>query len=118
MGRRKKMHATPHEELDLNKGKDDYEIAEDKIFHVVENAEKATLHAIENVEKAAIHAVEDEVDVLFHDLNEKKDSVSEFNDKVKKVKHQVLDDGVEDKTKRHDGPFKDALEEMMWGSLE
>ena len=95
----------PEEELNLVKNQDDYEIAEDKVFHAIEDAEKAALHTIENAEKAAVHAIEDEVGTLFHGLNGHKKITPESEEKVKKVKH-------------FEGPMQEILEEMMWGSLE
>lgn len=44
---------------------DDYEAAEEKIFHAVEDAEKKVLSAAHKAEKAVEHAIADEVDTMF-----------------------------------------------------
>lgn len=49
---------------------DDYKVAEDKIFEVVENAEKKVLSAAHKAEKAVEHAIHDEVNILFPDKHE------------------------------------------------
>ena len=100
----------PKEEADLVQSQDDYKIAEDKVFHAVEDAEKAIEHAIE-----------DEVDVLFHGLNKRKVPVLERGEKVKKVKHDASDDDEHVHATRghhYEGPWKETLEEMLWGPLE
>lgn len=40
-------------------------MAEDKIFHAVENAEKKVLSAAHKAEKAVEHAIEQEVETIF-----------------------------------------------------
>jgi hypothetical protein len=49
---------------------DEYEAAEEAIFHAVEDAEKNILHAAERAEKAIEHAIEEEVDTFFHGHDE------------------------------------------------
>jgi len=117
-GMRRKHVEVPEEEIEIVKSQDDYDIAEDRVFHAVEDAEKATLHAIENVEKVAVHAIEDEVDTFFHGLKKHhKMPVLESEEKVKKVKHEDEDE-LTHKRHHYEGPWKDVLEDMMWGSLE
>ena len=108
------------EELDLVE-KDAYEIAKDKVFHVIVDAEKATLHAIENAEKAAVHAIEDEVDTLFHDLADHKNPDQESEEETKNIRQKIEDEESNTIKTGCEIPWKKTLdelyEEMYWRGL-
>jgi len=53
------------------KKQDDFEVAQDKIFHAVENAEKKVLSAAHKAEQAVEHAIQDEVETMFPSEHEK-----------------------------------------------
>lgn len=53
----KKADELPEEDEAAVEEEDEYDVAQDKIFHAVEAAEEAV-----------VHAVEEEVDTLFHEL--------------------------------------------------
>lgn len=57
---------------DEGEKQDDYAVAEDKIFHAVEDAEKKVLSAARKAEQAVEHAIDDEVETIYPHHGDKK----------------------------------------------
>ena len=92
----RKFKTAPKEaDIDPTRDLDDFDRAEDAIFHAVETAEKAV-----------VHAVEDEVGTYFHDLPKHKKRETSDEERVER-KFRVIN-----------GNLKTCLEEMVEGSLE
>jgi hypothetical protein len=81
--------ASPPKASEEAKVKDDYDAAEEAIFHAVEDAEKNILHAAERAEKAVEHVLEEEVETIFHDLPKHEEPVK-AKEKVEKKKKKVV----------------------------
>jgi len=77
----------------------DFELAEDAIFHAVETAEKAMLHLVE-------HAVEDEVETIFHELPHHEKDESTQKEKKERKRRCMSED------------LRECLESMEHGDIE
>lgn len=99
---------------------DDYEKAEDALFHAMEDAEKQVLKAANKAEHAIEHAIHDEVDTIFHGLPRHEKVADEVDKKVKKAK-KVVEAGEKTvkKVKRClPEDLKESLEECLAGDIE
>lgn len=94
---------------------DDYEEAQEALFHAIENAEEKVMKVARKAEKAVEHAIHDEVDNIFHEMphNEKIERVKKAKDIVKTGEKTVK------KVERcWPENLKESLEECLAGDIE
>mmetsp|Transcript_7462 Transcript_7462/g.14909 ORF Transcript_7462/g.14909 Transcript_7462/m.14909 type:complete len:107 (+) Transcript_7462:260-580(+) len=85
---------------------DDYEMAEDKIFHALEDAEKKVMKAARNAEHVVEDALHEEVDSIFHKVTHAKKIVDDGDKTVEKVKRCWPEN------------LKESMEECLAGNME
>lgn len=95
---------------------DDYEEAQEALFHAMENAEQKVMKVARKAEQIVENAVHDEVDAIFHDMpphNEKIECVKKAKDIVKTGEKTVK------KVERcWPENLKETLEECLAGDIE
>ena len=94
---------------------DDYEEAQEALFHAVEHAEEKMVKVARKAEQAVEHAIHDEVDTLFHEMphHEKIERVKKAKDIVKAGEKTVK------KVERcWPENLKESLEECLAGDIE
>ena len=94
---------------------DDYEEAQEALFHAIENAEQKVMKVARKAEQAVEHAIHDEVDNIFHEMphHEKIERVKKAKDIVETGKKTV------EKVERcWPENLKESLEECLAGDIE
>lgn len=94
---------------------DDYEEAQEALFHAVEHAEEKMVKVARKAEQTVEHAIHDEVDTLFHEMphHEKIERVKKAKDIVKAGEKTVK------KVERcWPENLKESLEECLAGDIE